>query len=45
MIQGRQKRLQSRDEGPEELETTTNLSAEEDEPEVLTTTMGASAEE
>ena len=33
------------DDGPEELSTTTEASAEEDEPEVLTTTMEASIEE
>ena len=44
-IWGRQRRLRCRDDGPEELATTTKTSTEEDEPEVLTTTTEASAEE
>ena len=35
----------SRNDGPEELVTTTEVSAEEDEPEVLMTTTEASIEE
>ena len=44
-IQGRQWRLLHRDDGPEELATTTEASAEEDELEVLMTTTDLSIEE
>ena len=45
MVQGQQRRLWRRDDGPEELATTTEASSEEDDPEVLTTTTEASSEE
>ena len=44
-IQGRQQRPRHRDDGPEELATTTEASAEEDEPGVSTTRTEAPAEE
>ena len=44
-IWGRRRRLQRRDDGPEELATKTEVSAEEDEPEVSTTTTESLAEE
>ena len=44
-IRGRRRRLRRCDDGPDELATTTEASAEEDEPEVLTTTTEASDEE
>ena len=40
-IWGQQQRQLSQDDGPEELKTTTESSAEEDNPKVLTTTMEA----
>ena len=45
IIQGRKRRLKHRDDGPEELATTTEALAEEDDPEFLTITTEASAEE
>ena len=42
-IWGQRRRLQRRDDGPEELATTAEALVEEDEPEVLTTTMEASS--
>ena len=44
-IWGRRRRLQRCDDGPEELATTTEASAEEDDPEVSTMTTYASDEE
>ena len=44
-IRGRQQRLRHRDEGPDELATMTEASAEEDDPDFSTTTTEASAEE
>ena len=44
-IQGQLRMLWSRDGRPEELETTTEASAEEDEPEYSTKTIEASAAE
>ena len=43
-IWGRQQRLRRRDDGPEELATTMEASAEEDDPEVSTMITEASAE-
>ena len=40
-IRGRRRRLMRRDDGPEELATMTEASAEEDEPEVSTMTTEA----
>ena len=40
-IWGQQQRQLSQDDGPEELKTTTESSAEEDNPKVSTTTMEA----
>ena len=45
MIRGQQRRLQSRNDGPEELATTTEASIEKDNPEDSTTTAEALAEE
>ena len=44
-IQGQQRRLQIRVDGPKELATMMEASAEEDEPKVSTTKMEASSEE
>ena len=44
-IWGQQRRLLRRDDGPQELATTTEASEEEDETKVLTTTTEASIEE
>ena len=44
-IQGQRKRLQLRDDGPEELETTTEALAEEDKPKDSTTPTEESEEE
>ena len=44
-IRGRQRRLRSCDDGPDELETPMEASAEEDETKVLKTTTDASMEE
>ena len=41
-IRGRQRRMRSCDDGPEELVTTTEASVEKDEPKDLTTTIEAS---
>ena len=44
-IQGRRQRLRRRDDGPDELATTTKASTEEYEPKVSTTRTEASIEE